>query len=345
MVERFAACAMTELLDAIQATPDDDALRRVYADALLDDGEPLGELIHLQLDLAGHTLSRDDRAARRQRERELLAEHEARWTAPIAAFVPEKTQWGPVVPNARFRRGFIDEVQLDADTFVARGDELFVHAPLLRGVHLTGMVEEDAADWVLRKFRAAMSSPVLARLHGMRCDVGSYSVHGYDSQTVDHSMIDDVLPPFLDAIARMPLLRALAMFEPEHEIQKLVDSGLFARLDRMDFGNFRAALVKIALDAAVPDRLRSVALPLFDRADLVDVLAHPKLQAVEELSIKKPMFDDVIAPIFEALRGLPKLRRLQFADLRGLPVPPDLVEALEELALPDWPAATVFGWS
>ena len=39
-----------ELLAQIYANPDDDALRAVYADALLERGDPRGELITLQLE-------------------------------------------------------------------------------------------------------------------------------------------------------------------------------------------------------------------------------------------------------------------------------------------------------
>jgi hypothetical protein len=43
------ACAPAELWDAVHAAGEDDAPRRVLADVLLKTGDPLGELIHLQL--------------------------------------------------------------------------------------------------------------------------------------------------------------------------------------------------------------------------------------------------------------------------------------------------------
>jgi len=331
-----------ELLDAIIAAPDDDATRRVYGDALLDDGDPLGELIHLQLDLAGHELAYDDRMARRERERELLAEHVERWAAPIIALVPTPKRWGPVVPSPRFRRGLVDEVSIDAGTFVECAEQLFEMAPLLRGVSLEGIYDEDAADFVFRKYRAAMGSPWMERLHGLRCQVGSYRVEGYESRHVDLAMAAEAMPILIDAVSRMPNLRALAMFDPEDRLQQLIDTGLFARLDRFDFGNFSVDNVIVALDAFAPGRLVNVSLPWFDKAELVTLLAHPHLQAVEELSVKRPLLDNELEPLFESLRALPKLRRLELADMRGEPVPlPDL----EELALPRWSTTSVFGWS
>ncbi|HET9485693.1 MAG TPA: TIGR02996 domain-containing protein, partial [Xanthomonadales bacterium] len=113
---------MKELLDAIVANPADDAVRRVYADALLEEGEPLGELIHVQLDLATGGLSREAGIARRKRERELWLAHRERWTAPLA----------DLAVDVQVRRGFVEEARVDAGVLVDRGDDLFARAPLLR---------------------------------------------------------------------------------------------------------------------------------------------------------------------------------------------------------------------
>ncbi len=85
------------LLQAIYDTPDDDAPRLVYADALLERGDPRGELINLQI--AGS----HDRDARR-REAELLQTHGKHWLGELA----------PVVMSGYvFARGFLSECRID----------------------------------------------------------------------------------------------------------------------------------------------------------------------------------------------------------------------------------------
>src|SRR5262252_5846052 len=77
---------MDPLIEAILAAPDDDAPRRVWADRLLDAGEPWGELVHVQCDLAAGGLSREAAIARRRRERALIDSHGERWGGALAGF-------------------------------------------------------------------------------------------------------------------------------------------------------------------------------------------------------------------------------------------------------------------
>jgi uncharacterized protein (TIGR02996 family) len=83
------------LLGAIYDAPDDDAPRLVLADALLERGDPRGELIALQL--------RGDGASKK-RERELLDTHGKQWLGELA----------PVVMGGyTFARGFLAECRID----------------------------------------------------------------------------------------------------------------------------------------------------------------------------------------------------------------------------------------
>ncbi len=80
------------LLAAIYAHPDDDARRSVYADALLEAGDPRGELIALQL-----------RQVRDARTQALLDRYSATWLGPLAA----------IVMASEWKRGFPEAVTLD----------------------------------------------------------------------------------------------------------------------------------------------------------------------------------------------------------------------------------------
>jgi hypothetical protein len=62
------------------------------------------------------------------REHALLSAHAAAWSAPVR----------PMVTKAQLLRGFVEVVELDAATFLARADELYARAPVLH-LDLTGV--------------------------------------------------------------------------------------------------------------------------------------------------------------------------------------------------------------
>jgi hypothetical protein len=135
-----------------------------YADALLEAGEPQGELIQIQCDLAAGRYDRDEAVARRRRERDLLQAHGARWTAALRGLAR-----APV-----FRRGFVDEVVVDMDRFPEVGDQLFVVAPGLRGVMVQGIVgelaretEHAARERITRGWQRAIACPAMRRVRGL----------------------------------------------------------------------------------------------------------------------------------------------------------------------------------
>lgn len=76
---------MRDILEAAQrAEPDDRALSAAYADYLLEQGDPRGELIRLQLLAEDDTLSEDDRAALDLEIEELLRVHAQEWLGGLA---------------------------------------------------------------------------------------------------------------------------------------------------------------------------------------------------------------------------------------------------------------------
>jgi uncharacterized protein (TIGR02996 family) len=109
-------------LRAVLADPDDDGPRLIYADWLEERGDVRGEFIALQCRLA--RLDRDDpaRLAMAARVRQLLRGHEAEWARPLRGLADAWT----------FRRGFAEEVAVDARTFLAHAPALFQAAPVRR---------------------------------------------------------------------------------------------------------------------------------------------------------------------------------------------------------------------
>jgi uncharacterized protein (TIGR02996 family) len=89
------------LLAAIAAAPDDDGPRQVYADLLLEAGDPRGEFITLQL---ARARGKRPGAAAARREKELLAANREAWLGPLR----NATEDDGVI----FARGFVDTVAL-----------------------------------------------------------------------------------------------------------------------------------------------------------------------------------------------------------------------------------------
>jgi uncharacterized protein (TIGR02996 family) len=112
-------------LEAIVDRPDDDAPRLIYADWLEEHGDPQGTFIRLQCVL--EQLADDD--SRRQDFEEaaedLLASHVEEWTASLKGTA---LQW-------RFRRGFVEWIAADGESFLTHMDSWFDALPL-RGVQL-----------------------------------------------------------------------------------------------------------------------------------------------------------------------------------------------------------------
>jgi uncharacterized protein (TIGR02996 family) len=109
-------------MKAILESPEDDHLRLVYADWLEERGDPRGEFIRVQYALEEVN---GDEAQKHQllfRQQQLLAEHGDRWAKPIAELTSDWT----------FRRGFVEEVSLDAKSIVKGGDAVFQAAPIRR---------------------------------------------------------------------------------------------------------------------------------------------------------------------------------------------------------------------
>jgi uncharacterized protein (TIGR02996 family) len=87
------------LFRAVYEAPDDDGPRVVLADALIERGDPRGELITVQLALVKST----DRALK-TRERELLDAHGKAWLGDLAPIL---------MADVRFERGFLAACKVD----------------------------------------------------------------------------------------------------------------------------------------------------------------------------------------------------------------------------------------
>lgn len=194
-----------ELLAAIHAAPADDAPRLVYADALLEVGDPRGELILLQCARA-----RTDDAAT-PRERTLLRIHGRAWLGDAAElFVPA---------SVIYERGFVVAATLVARDLRARWPHAAPAAfRLLERLDLGGAWVEPTRVLAPETFPelrsvATIELAVVASL--ARTDLEEISFHGVD--------LDAVLP----ALARQPRLRAVTLEDGKVDaLVALVDTHL-----------------------------------------------------------------------------------------------------------------------
>ncbi len=99
---------------ALLDDPDDFVLHAAYADLLIEDGDPRGDFIRIQLQLEDATLAANVRKELESQSAAILKQHEREWLGPLYDSVyPEK-----VLPfwrefQIKWRLGWIDSVQLE----------------------------------------------------------------------------------------------------------------------------------------------------------------------------------------------------------------------------------------
>ena len=115
-------------LEAIIDSPEDDGLRLIYADWLEEQGDPRGEFVRVQVELARLTEQDPRWAGLAEREAQLLDEHGWKWLRPLKRLLPEE-DCTPV-----FQRGLVAEVTFWGGTGAVRllvvADKLFRQAPV-----------------------------------------------------------------------------------------------------------------------------------------------------------------------------------------------------------------------
>lgn len=121
-------------LRAICASPEDDAVRLVYADWLEEHGDALrAEFIRLQCRLDSEDPFAPGRRALLRREWQLLRQHGERWIREdgLADLVFSPGSLWHYPPKTRFRRGFIDRAWFRSpDDFLRVAPDLFARAPI-----------------------------------------------------------------------------------------------------------------------------------------------------------------------------------------------------------------------
>jgi uncharacterized protein (TIGR02996 family) len=123
-------------LETIRQNPDDDGPRLVYADWLEERGDPLGEFIRVQCELA--RVERDELHEvqnLQERQEQLLTSHRTEWLASLARFNMDESF------KPHFHRGFVERINVDADVFIGEHERIGMLCPMLRSAVLFRVAE------------------------------------------------------------------------------------------------------------------------------------------------------------------------------------------------------------
>jgi uncharacterized protein (TIGR02996 family) len=129
-----------ELLEeALRADPNDRAAHAAYADLLMEEGDPQGEFVQVQLALEDESRPAAERKRLQKREKELLKKHEREWLGELAPILLDgkgRTRWraegDEYRPLHRFIRGLLAE--LSFPSFGVAAARALVAAPQTRFV-------------------------------------------------------------------------------------------------------------------------------------------------------------------------------------------------------------------
>ncbi|OWK45100.1 TIGR02996 domain-containing protein [Fimbriiglobus ruber] len=324
-------------LAAIAAEPEDDLPRLVFADWLDEHDDPdRAEFIRVQCTLARNADGRGNLPAAElvrleARERLLLSRNRDLWLQPLRNLNAHTSLYG------EFSRGFVNDLIVDTATFLARGDELWRHSPVieLRLTHIgeqarkladcpylarVGRLELGGQPLGTEALGTILASPHLAGLAGLSLD--SFPLRDEDLAT-------------LAAGPALPPVRGLSIAGAEFTGATL--PRLLSRFPDLkhfslsDVNEFRGELFADTLAALNPDRLQTVNFwytPL--AAAGVRALADAKVfTGLTELWLRGCSFD---AAAMEALAGAAHLSAVSKLYLGSDPLGED-----GGVALAAWP--------
>jgi len=223
-----------DLYRAVLASPDHDGPRRRYAAQLEQEGDELGEYIRLSLD------GDRDRLSEPAVTRALVLHNQlrVRMTAPIAAWIRSHQR----------DRGLVALVEMDGQTFIDHGTEVFALAPIQ---HL------DLVD-TKGVFAQLVQSPILERVQTLALERNALgdqeaellAASPYARHLVYLSLFGNKIgQPGLEAITASKNLAGLKVLHfdynlVESPVTKLVSDGVSGLADYVGGGPLKALLIK-----------------------------------------------------------------------------------------------------
>jgi uncharacterized protein (TIGR02996 family) len=310
-----AARPLGSLLVPVRERPDDDGVRRDYADTLAKQGHSArAEFVRVQCDLAALPPGDPAAASLRRREFELLAEHGDTWAAAVA----------PHVTRYEFRRGALEHIETDAPGFVRDGAMLqgealvcslrvrirgwqdlqaVVAAPafgLIRELEVTGFPTSGAGGRILAE-SANAAGLIALRFAGANLGRGGVAALSGSANLCRLRRLD----LSVDNIGKGGASQ-LAASPPMSHLESLTLAG----------NNVPAAELEVLLRSPYLSRLRSLDLSNtgFTTDHLEVLLRAPRLAQLEELRLAGKGVGRPAAKRLGALGNLAGLRVLDVGD-------------------------------
>jgi uncharacterized protein (TIGR02996 family) len=291
-----------DLHAAVLAAPDDDVPRLVYADWLMERGDPRGELIALQVERATLHAINPRAAALMGREKALMLTHYKSWQARlpqpcnfwyVRGFV-EKINCGfRVLTSSSLEDACIRELQLHTDTGFARHIAPLFSDMALRTLDLRGNLE--AADL------AALQSPHLATVTTLRL-VGGFltaadirAIHASSLHTVPALELENLHGAALAVLAKGPPLRQLRVHlgDLRGRIAASLRGPGLASVERLDLRqtNLAPEDVLAIIDAGLPLVELDLSWNRLDAACVARIATEPRLRTLERLGLANARVD------------------------------------------------------
>lgn len=322
VVVNKAPATEAELLAAVLKNPSDDAPRLVLADWLTERGDPRGELISVQCQLARGGGNEDELL---ERERALLTEHGAAW---IGGAEQEFLQ-------VRFARGFVESVEVLDAAALPQLEAFFQREPITELIFTSSRLLDGARfaqlEWLDRlrslEFRArSPSAPGSLSAEQLALVLGSRRLRGLERLALSGQRLRATGLAILSehAASSLPALDALAFDDDvltAAAITAHAEQRWVARLSQLSFSNdfLRPDAVEALAFARRPGQLVRLGLghnPLGNPG--AGILARaPRLQSLRHLSLPGAR----IGPVgVDALLGSEHLRQLESLELEGNPI-------------------------
>ncbi len=266
---RFPHGPEGELLAMVLAAPDDDAPRQIYADALLEAGDPRGDFIAIQFKLARGEASDSDVL----HLRELYRTHEPDWLGDLSRVLKSRVYRAGFLERAALCRVGSDE-EARAMWDRAANDARLGTIRVLEPGHATAAdYQRFAFSPAMKNLRevAVLSSSMFERI----CSAGE--AWGF-SALVFHIPVDLAMLGHLTAARSLPALREVAFFGAASSA-----TGTAATIHALEGWAERSRLDAISLALAhEPARSGFESLPLW-------ITAGKKLAPVARLGVWLPM--------------------------------------------------------
>lgn len=333
-------------IEAIREDPEEDFPRLVFADWLDEQGDPLGEFIRVECELASLSEADDPgrHAVLKARDEELLKAHKKTWAGEI-----DKAVKAGIVDGYRFERGLVEQLSMEADAFIEHGERLvdqapglvtlrlkehtnrfedFIHLPVMQRVLRLVLTQWEVTR---RDLMALKKSEQLKQLRGLNL-TGCLKNMGAVRQ--------------IKMIKNLPALTELSLGGTrgfEELLLDVTESPLFAQLEHVDLSRcFENASFEKALVGLSPDRLRTLKIRN-NRVTPTLIRGFSRFENLEHLEMTQTNFSSKIADELSKLTNLKKLRFLSVGQflVNGKPadqavktlVNSDLVENLHVLVI------------